>query len=227
MELSLTISKLLGYVVIIWAIFMKIPQLRDIIKAKSGVGVSLKSYVLELFIYAITFSYHIRNNYALTTYFDFFFLIIQDILISLAIVYYAKQFNKKFILISSMFISVFIFLLTICPVPIIFIENLILSFLSLLNSFGIPFNIISKLPQIIENYKNKFTGTLSLSLNVSLFIANTFRIYTTLIEMKGDSTMLLSYIVAISLNLTVVIQILLYRKNKPHDDKIENDDFSV
>ena len=63
MELSLTISKLLGYVVIIWAIFMKIPQLRDIIKAKSGVGVSLKSYVLELFIYAITFSYHIRNNY--------------------------------------------------------------------------------------------------------------------------------------------------------------------
>ncbi|KAL7715072.1 Mannose-P-dolichol utilization defect 1 protein-like protein [Entamoeba marina] len=210
MEDSLILSKLLGYIMVGASMFMKVPQILSIYRARTGEGVSVQSMVIETFLYAITFNYHYQNAFPLNTYFEYFFLMMQDITIIVLILYYAKGFNTMAYSIAIGFITFFATLFFgLCPMTI----------LDILQASTIPFFIIAKLPQIYSNFKNKSTGSLSLITTVGLGAGNVIRIFTTLTEMDGDFMILFSYSLGALLNIIIVAQILIYgNKSKINKD---------
>ncbi|EDR24673.1 hypothetical protein, conserved, partial [Entamoeba dispar SAW760] len=212
MDVSLLLSKFLGYIIVSFSMFMKVPQILSIYNAKTGYGVSLQSFTIEIFLYSISFNYHYQNNFPLSTYFDYFFLLVQDIIIILLILYYANKFTPIFYTFACTFLSFFF---------ILFFGLFPLSLLEILQALTIPFFIIAKIPQIYSNFVEKSTGSLSLLTTLGLTAGNIIRIFTTLKEMDGDFTMLFSYTLGALVNIIIVTQILIYG-NKPPTTKKNN-----
>ncbi len=75
---KLLASKLLGYLIILGAVFFKIPQILAIIKNKSVAGLSLSMFGLELVGFFITLAYNIRQNNPFSTYGETIFVILQS-----------------------------------------------------------------------------------------------------------------------------------------------------
>ncbi|EKE42871.1 hypothetical protein ENUP19_0052G0016 [Entamoeba nuttalli] len=210
MDVSLLVSKFLGYVIVTFSMIMKVPQILSIYNAKTGYGVSLQSVTIETFLYAISFNYHYQNNFPLSTYFDYFFLLTQDIIIILLIVYYANKFTSMFYTLACIFVSFFL---------VLFFGLFPLSLLELLQALTIPFFILAKVPQIYSNFVEKSTGSLSLITTIGLAAGNVIRIFTTLKEMDGDFTMLISYTLGALVNIIIIIQILIYGNKSPAPKK--------
>lgn len=212
MSTSVILSKLLGYTIVTASLFMKVPQILSIFNAKTGKGVSIQSFTIEIFLYAISFNYHYQNSFPISTYFDYFFLMIQDIIILFLIIYYARAFNTLSYAVAGAFIAFFgVLFMGLCPMYL----------LETMQALTIPFFIIAKFPQIYSNFKNKSTGALSLTTTVGLAAGNTIRIFTTIKEMGGDFTMLFSYSVGALLNYIIIAQILIYSGKKAQEKEVK------
>jgi mannose-P-dolichol utilization defect protein 1 len=91
---------------------------------------------------------------------------------------------------------------------------------------------IARVPQIVMNYQNKFTGNQSYITWGMAGCGNTARILTTILTIN-DSTQLLGHVVAWILNWSLVAQIVYYRKNtdktlsKPTKTAVKEDDSSA
>lgn len=115
--IKLLVSKMLGYLIILGAMFFKIPQILAIIRNKSVEGLSLSMFVLELVGYFITLAYNLREKNPFSTYGETFFVILQstfiftvpgkiniflkDISILFLFFYYKKQIGPIFFAISA------------------------------------------------------------------------------------------------------------------------------
>ena len=204
------LSVLLGSIVVIVSSVMKLPQVYSIIKAKSGEGISISSFVMEIFCYAVTYCYCHGQGYGLSTYVENLFLLIQDIIIILSTLYFAKQLkDNKVYIVGGVFVVSFI-VMFIGIIPDVIME--------LLNASTTIMFMVSKLPQIIQNYKSKNTGSLSLITTLGLFVGNLVRIFTSL-SGTDSLSLLLSFIIAGALNLIIVIQIIMYGDKKEDNKK--------
>ncbi|EPY26482.1 mannose-P-dolichol utilization defect 1 [Angomonas deanei] len=95
-------------------------------------------------------------------------------------------------------------------------------------SSQILLNISSRVPQILMNYRNKSTGALSFLTFFLAFGGGVARVMTTAINVpweKGKAVFLTQFIVAATLNLIVISQILYYaprrRQVAKKDGKIQ------
>ena len=214
MEFGLILSKFLGYVMIVGSSMMKVPQIITIIKGKTGEGISLIMMTVEVFLYAISFNYQYCSGFAISTYFEYFFLLVQDIIICLLIIYYAQQFTPKFYAVAGAFVVFFLSgFVGLIPIAA-------LSFMQFLTT---PLFIVAKMPQIIQSYKTKNTGALSLATQAGLLAGNCIRLFTTIKEMGGDLTMLSGYIVGCAINGIIVAQILIYGNKNGQAEEKKND----
>jgi mannose-P-dolichol utilization defect protein 1 len=64
---KLLLSKLLGVGLVIGGSAVKVPQIAKIIKARSGQGISLVSYLLETVAYSVTLAYNYRHGHPFST----------------------------------------------------------------------------------------------------------------------------------------------------------------
>ena len=209
--MAISAGVLLGYIVVVASCCMKLPQVFTIIKKKSGFGISISSFTIEIALYAITFCYSYQSGLDFSTYAENLFLMIQDILIVFFTLYFAQQLKDKKV-IQTVIIFVIVF-------PVLMFKNeIIFKLLNILQLLTTPFFIICKVPQIYESYKNKSTGSLSLVTTCGLLVGNLVRIFTTITEAKGDLGLLLPFIAGAALNSTIIFQILYYG-DKPKDEK--------
>ena len=77
--------------------------------------------------------------------------------------------------------------------------------------------MVARLPQIISNFRARSTGQLTIFTYLLNTVGCVVRIFTTLQE-GGGATMLRTYIISLSLNLTLISQILIFG-NKAEKDK--------
>lgn len=212
MSILITISSFLGWLLIAACAVMKVPQITNILKAKSGEGVSLSSFTIEIFLYAISFCYCFQSEYPLSTYIENCLLMIQNIIIILLTLYYAKRiFDKKVIIISLIFVGFHFFLLIpYCPAVL----------LGFLQSCTTPMFLICKIPQIYQNWKMKDTGSLSLLMNIGLMCGNLIRVFTSFVEIGNDWMLISGFFVNALLNLVIILQIIFYEKKeeKEHNE---------
>ncbi|OAD71426.1 hypothetical protein PHYBLDRAFT_75231 [Phycomyces blakesleeanus NRRL 1555(-)] len=195
-----TISKGLGLGIVLGGSIVKIPQIMTIVRNKSAQGLSLSSYLLETFSYAITLAYNLRQGNPFSTFGEIFFISLQNIVITLLILLYSGK-REALVMTFTSLISIFYCLTSEKLVPA--------SIMAVLYAATIPLSLASKVPQISANFKNKSTGQLSVFTVINYFAGSTARVFTTMTELD-DPLMLTGTVLASVLNAVLVIQVFLY-----------------
>eukprot|EP01126_Amoeba_proteus_P017982 TRINITY_DN1891_c0_g1_i3.p1 TRINITY_DN1891_c0_g1~~TRINITY_DN1891_c0_g1_i3.p1 ORF type:complete len:203 (+),score=26.54 TRINITY_DN1891_c0_g1_i3:221-829(+) len=193
------LSKLAGYLIILGAAGVKLPQILKLIEAKSAEGVSGLMFRLELIGYTITWAYATVNGFPFSTWGENVPLTLQNgALLVLMALYSGQSLLSVFAFIGGLATfwtcSVFGFL----PYTI----------LQLFQSVTTVIFSASKVPQIVQNFQNRSTGQLSVVTFALNFVGSLTRIGTTLKEVN-DPYLLVGYIVAALLNGTIFVQILV------------------
>eukprot|EP01096_Ripella_sp_DP13-Kostka_P009995 TRINITY_DN3875_c0_g1_i1.p1 TRINITY_DN3875_c0_g1~~TRINITY_DN3875_c0_g1_i1.p1 ORF type:complete len:230 (-),score=101.08 TRINITY_DN3875_c0_g1_i1:79-720(-) len=204
---TLTISKLLSLGILAGATFLKVPQIRTILKNNSVEGLSLSSVALETLIYSVTISYHLQYGYPFYTFGEAIFIIFQLFAIDFLILSFGKKFNAITISASLLFLAAFaLFLSPYAPLQV----------LDLLQSLQIVFLIVSRVLQIFPNFKNKSVGALSIITVFMQFGGSAVRVYTTYKDVN-DMQILVGYATAAFLNFILLTQCVIYGSKKKSD----------
>jgi len=206
--IKLFISKLLGLVIILGAMIIKVPQIINIITMNSAKGLDINSTYFELFSLGIVIAYNVQKGYHFSTYGEAVFVFAQNLILVYLILYY----NKK---------------VHIFPIPLV-------GFLGITGALAFalpmwvseltftytnaPLTVISRLPQIYTNYKNRSTGALSGITYFLQFAGAIARVFTTL-HQTGDVISLIGYSVAAFLNGVIFSQILIFGNSPIPDEK--------
>lgn len=212
------ISKSLGYGIVGSSGIVKLPQILSILSKGSVAGLSFFSILLETVSYLITLSYNFRQNNDFVTFGESAFLSIQNILILLLILFYSGlgKFVNGFVgLVSLAFYSLFA-----NPegnVGVLSNENI-----KDLTKLTIPLIVLSKLPQITNNFKNKSTGQLSMVSVFAGLLGAIARVFTTLSSGIKDNLILFGFGASLFLNFVLFLQIILYKKNPITQEKKNN-----
>jgi mannose-P-dolichol utilization defect protein 1 len=174
--------------------------------ASSARGLSLPAYFLETAAYAITLAYSFRHHFPFSTYGENLFLTIQNILITLLIIYYAPN---AFFFHQTGTIQKIIITAVFMAATGLALGTISLDLLALLQITTLPLSVFSKLPQIRQNFRSKSTGQLSAFAVVSQIAGCLARLFTTATEI-GDSLVSAGFALALSLNLILGAQLWLY-----------------
>ncbi|KAH8551509.1 hypothetical protein BGW37DRAFT_493928 [Umbelopsis sp. PMI_123] len=198
--LKYAISKGLGFGIVLGGSIVKIPQIITILSSRSAQGLSLASYYLETFSCAISLAYNFRQGNPFSTFGETFFLTVQNVIITLMILYYSGQ--QSLLVASAIgFLLVFQALSSQTVIPS--------SIMSILYAATIPLTLSSKIPQIYTNFKNSSTGQLSVFAVFNYFLGTIARVFTTMTELN-DPLMLAGNVLAATFNGILVIQVIVY-----------------
>jgi len=101
-------------------------------------------------------------------------------------------------------------------------KNVPVNFFSYLMLLTIPLICLGRLKQIIMTFYSKSSGTLSL-ISFGLFsLGNAARVFTTLVEAKGNIILVFPHISVFLMNFIITMQILYYGEAKAKSDSVEN-----
>jgi len=206
--LKIVASKSLGYAIIIASILVKLPQLLKMIAAKSGAGISLSSVLLELAAVSTTVAYSVAKAFPFSAWGEGLFLCLQTAGVGFLTLLYESSLVAATTF-ATAYVAVMVALLGGLA-PLIFITTL--------QACNIPIVIVSKLLQIVANFRAGSTGQLSAITVGLLFLGCVVRIATSAVE-TGDSLTIINYGIASILNGTILAQIMLYGKDKTIKEK--------
>lgn len=207
--LKLLISKMLGYLIILGSLTVKLPQILSIIKDKSAQGVSFSMFYLELIAYSITLSYNVVKKNAFSTWGETLFLLIQTFALLVIMNKYSFGINKTFVSFTVVWIASLIALIG---------GSLSNQALTLLQSSTIIIFTMSKIPQVITNFKTGNTGKLAFLTFFLNFAGSAARVYTTSQEVN-DPLIMTSAIIGTILNGIISIQIIFYGDSTKKSEK--------
>ncbi|KAG0173527.1 hypothetical protein DFQ28_008201 [Apophysomyces sp. BC1034] len=198
------ISKGLGFGIVLGGCIVKIPQILTILRNKSAEGLSMSSYLMETFSYAITLAYNLRQGNPFSTFGEVLFIMLQNIVIMMLILLFGRQYRAIFFTLFN-FVGLLYCLCSAKVVPSWALASLYAA--------AIPLSLASKIPQIFSNLSNKSTGQLSVFSVINYFAGSIARVFTTMTELD-DPLMLGGVVLASILNGVLVLQVFLYWGNK-------------
>jgi len=231
--LKYSISKGLGVGIVVGGSIMKLPQLLlsmfpfvtsfhdrrltnpPVLSAGSARGISLSSYTLETFCYLVTCAYAYRNEFPFSTYGENAFLGLQNIAITLLIVYFPSSTLRRSASSPSNMPKVVGTALASAAL-VGTLVNLPKETIALLQITTLPLGLFSKLPQIAQNYRAQSTGQLSTFAVVAQILGCLARLFTTATEVK-DTLVLAGFFLALVLNIVLGLQIWAYYGKDIHE----------
>ncbi|XP_048477097.1 mannose-P-dolichol utilization defect 1b, partial [Rhincodon typus] len=149
--LKLLLSKVLGLSIIAGSVMVKLPQILKIVRARSTEGLSFTSILLEMLAISGTMVYGIRNHFPFSSWGEALFLMLQTLTIGFLILHYSSHTQTA-----------------LTPLRVV----------TLLQAFNLPAIMVSRLLQILTNYRNGHTGQLSAITVFLLFGGSLARIFT-------------------------------------------------
>lgn len=257
--LKYALSKGLGFGIVLGGSIVKIPQvtplarpeltrqIMKIVRSHSARGLSLSAYVrsllalwmllkskiLETASYAISLAYASRSHFPFSTYGENFFITIQNIIITLMILFYttpkgsstysglgrslssAPSGTRRRVAIGAAIITVsclFLWNSSLCSMST---RECAASYFSLtdpvavLQACTIPLSLLSKAPQILENHTNRSTGNLSAFAVFSALLGCLARLFTTKQEVN-DPLIFWGFAGSALLNGVLALQMVIY-----------------
>lgn len=208
--LQLLVSKVLGYCILAGACFTKVPQISNVVKAKSAEGLSAISFELETLGFLVHASYGLVMGLAFNTYGESIILLAQNLLLVGLIYKYAKMPAIRGVTALSLLVALAGVVLSghvdKALVKTVYEANNILF-------------MAARLPQIVKNYREKSTGQLSLITNAINLLGCVIRIFTSLSEGAGGA-MVRAFLIGGALNTVLVAQILMYQKKPQPKAKV-------
>ncbi|EIW71052.1 hypothetical protein TREMEDRAFT_73172 [Tremella mesenterica DSM 1558] len=217
--LKYALSKGLGLGIVLGGAIVKIPQIITIVSTSSARGLSLSAYILETASYAISLAYASRAAFPFSTYGENFFLTIQNVIITLLILYFSPSkgvanspkrplnhtrprggLRRVFPgAVVAAVLGLFLWSEQLCPAPL----------LSLLQAATLPLSLLSKAPQIMSNHAARSTGNLSAFAVFNALLGCLARLFTTYQEID-DPLVFWGFLSAAILNLVLATQMIMY-----------------
>ncbi|WVF69580.1 hypothetical protein IAT40_004358 [Kwoniella sp. CBS 6097] len=230
--LKYALSKGLGLGIVLGGSIVKIPQILKIVSSGSARGLSLSAYILETTSYAINLAYASRNRFPFSTYGENFFLTIQNVIITLLILFFSGPkgvggglggplSGKKAGGAGSGNLGKVVSGLAVSAVTafVLWSENLCPpSMLALLQAATLPLSLISKAPQIISNHRHRSTGNLSAFAVFNALLGCLARLFTTKQEVN-DPLIFWGFAGAAILNAVLALQMIVYWSNSGSEEK--------
>lgn len=202
--IKLTISKALGYGILVFSGLLKAPQIYNILKNKDATGISASAFYFDVAGYTVSPVYGYRKGFPISTYGETFIILVENLVLVLLLWTYSKgeaAASTTFKIGASVMYACFAAA----------VLNLPDEYLYVLPVVGSSMVLYSRLPQIYMNFSNGHTGQLAIVTWVLNVIGVIARVFTTATELN-DPYQLASHTMAMVLNLTVVVQILMYRQ---------------
>ncbi|KAK8791946.1 hypothetical protein WA158_005323 [Blastocystis sp. Blastoise] len=203
--LKITLSKGLGYGIVVASAILKMPQIIKILSSKTVTGLNVMSFYLECFSFLPSVVYNYINNYPFSTYGESVIILIQNIFLVFLFWKFASKKSKVSIM------SKLCFLLGL-PFFGYFLMNIPKEYQYMMPIMGTVAAVAARVPQIITNHKQHHTGQLSLITWLLTLAGNVARIFTILTELD-DTIMVICTISSTVCNVILVLQILIYWKN--------------
>jgi len=206
--LILIISRIVGYLIVLFSAILKVPQIMIILNGKSAKGIDILMFQLELIGFYTTSSYSIYNGFAFSTYGENILISIQNVIIIYLIYKYTTGVDYKFYSFNGVLLLYFYAMAAgIIPVDI----------MKILQGSTILIFIASKIPQIYTTFKIKDASKLAFSTFFLSLVGSLVRVFTTLTEVD-DKVVLLGYIIGAILNGILSAQIIMYGAPKETKD---------
>ncbi|XP_075889995.1 mannose-P-dolichol utilization defect 1b [Nelusetta ayraudi] len=206
--LKSVLSKVLGIGIILGSVMVKLPQILKLIGAKSAEGLSFKSVLLELLAITGTMAYSIANKFPFSAWGEVLFLMLQTVTIGFLIQHYGGKTSRGLLFCVVYFGLLLLLLSPVTPILVV----------TYMQASNMPAIIISRLIQVMSNFRNGHTGQLSAISVFLLFAGSLARIFTSLQE-TGDSLMALTYVISSTCNGLIALQVLYYWNASPELQK--------
>lgn len=186
----------------------------SVLSARSARGISLSSYTLETFCYLVTCTYSYRKEFPFSTYGENAFLGLQNIAITLLIIYFPSSTLRRSAPSPGNLPKV-VGAAVVFAALIGALVNLPKETIAFLQMSTLPLGLFSKLPQIAQNRRAKSTGQLSTFAVGAQILGCLARLFTTATEVK-DPLVLASFFLALVLNVVLGLQIWSYYGKDVH-----------
>ncbi|CAG5112732.1 Oidioi.mRNA.OKI2018_I69.chr2.g6913.t1.cds [Oikopleura dioica] len=203
-----TLAKGLGLAIIAGSILVKVPQILSIIGAKSAAGLSLFSVLLELFPCATLIGYGLASGFPFSSWGESFFMAVQTMIIAFLICDYTGR--RGLGLMLNLAYAGFVYVLISGMVTV---EQL-----QVLQLCNLPVTVISRLIQVVTNFKNGHCGTLSGVTCGMLFAGGLARVFTSFQE-TGDMVMIMNFSASTFMSFLLCLQLVIYKDAKPAGKK--------
>jgi len=182
--ISELVSMLLSYAIMAGGALLQVPQIMNIMKSKSVAGLPVFALYSQVFIPITFITYNLLQGNPVATWGENIFSLIQNVII--VILYWQlaepKVSSQHALLMSAGFIGLFAVCMKL-PADIQYVLPL----------SCLPLLFTSRVPQIIANYQNQHTGPLSGFSFVLIVGGSAARVYTTILEVGLDYSMIASY----------------------------------
>ncbi|XP_068685913.1 mannose-P-dolichol utilization defect 1 protein-like [Montipora capricornis] len=208
--LKIALSKCLGYSVVALAVIVKLPQIIKVLRASSVKGLNVLSFLTELMTQTATFSYSAAKGFPFSSWGESVIKASQTSFVILLCFYYTNRHLAA--LLFPLLYGAIIYVLVSGIMPMFVLTQLV--------SLNVLFLSISRVLQIVTNFRNGHTGQLSFGMVFMMLYCHAVRIFTTLQE-TGDSYILRVFVLSTIFNVTMVTQILYYWNVKVDTQKKE------
>jgi mannose-P-dolichol utilization defect protein 1 len=198
--------QLLSLSVNVLCLIQKLPQIIRIYQSKNVDSISVSSVLLEETAYTLILTYNLWRNYPLSTFFEYIFLFLQNLLLLWALATYSTQGKDKQTDRSRPLYGILIF----CLYVLASITGLLPSaWMSICTMCVIPIGASSKIIQLRTILSNKSAGQVSRTGWAIASYGNIARIITNLIQTK-DMSMVINLLISFILNISIVIACTIY-----------------
>jgi uncharacterized protein with PQ loop repeat len=194
------ISKALGVLILAGSVLLKLPQIINIYGTKDVEGLSPTSFYTEVPLVITNVVYNVLQQNPFSSYGENVFILVQNLILVFLLWAYMHPSTKPSIL--SM-IGILAFFGAVAYGSLQLPPSL-WSFLPLSN---LPLLLISRIPQILQNFKLKSTGQLSSITTFLTFAGSLARVFTTIQEVGWDFSLLTGYFLGLSTSGTLLLQV--------------------
>ena len=194
------IAQALGGVMAAGALLLYTPIISNLLKAKSGEGMSMQTWVFNLLGFTAAIMYPIKKKFPISTYIEGIALVIQSTIVLGLLAYYNDQI-KEFCIGMSLYLPLAFFVS--CPIIPMKYAPVFQVLATILSNYA-------QVPQILLSYKLKKSSWSLISAFLST-AGNVIRVYTTMVLTK-DPFIFYGHILGASTNAILMAQILIYKR---------------
>jgi mannose-P-dolichol utilization defect protein 1 len=172
--LKFTASKLVGYLIVLGAVIVKVPQILKIVMNCSTKGINAISYYTETISYVQTAAYSVHLGLQFSVFGETLFITAQNMAIIALMWHFDHQISMtEKILFSAFFVGYS---------AVLFSGMVPEEGWALVSSSTILLMLMSRLPQIYQNYCAKSTGHLAFITFLLMFLGSAARTATVFFE---------------------------------------------
>ena len=199
----------LGYLVGAASIILYTPIAVRVLRTKSAEGLTISTWWLKLTSYTCTDVYNIKNGFPISAFSESLVITFEAAIILGLVAFYQRRLDLQTFAFAATYFAITTWAL-FSPTSIGPSDEII----ALAQQLSIILNVFALLPQLEQNFSRKSSGGYS-PVTASLASGGcAIRLFTTFQLADGDPLLLLTYGVALALNLSLLLQIIYFATQK-------------